>query len=254
MSSHNPGGGEAPKAHIADRKEERSVVKVFTLEELLAQKEILQKYISCFRAVFDQEEATKYAPQEERLQWEGENWSEEAVAQMLQEHAEKAGNESLVTMLFNEKEEAVAFTYGTIVSGAEQITDFPKSYSGRSDLHVDKDELVGLIRNQYPEAKNFLSLREMGVRGDERAKGGGMKRIFSIVIPLFMAAIQKEAKHFVFWTSKNSNLYRIAVGSGFDLIKDFADEEQHVYMGADLLKLVANMSKGAEKFKKDMKS
>ncbi|MFA7245370.1 MAG: hypothetical protein WC070_04310 [Candidatus Magasanikbacteria bacterium] len=211
-------------------------LKLVSLSELLKNDSLLKSYINCYISVFDANKSKEFG--EDKSQWD-EVWDEEKVLNMLMK-IDSQGSDEYLNLFLNEQEEVVGFAHAYFVDNIGNITDLPKNFK---DDDIKKDVVESALRF-FPDVDSVLAVREFGMRADNR---GGLEKLINLVVPLFKKAKLSGVNHFCFWTSKDSNLYKISQLFGFTEVYNFGSKEQD--NTSNLLYFVSSIDKFFEKVK-----
>lgn len=193
-------------------------IVTLSLKEIAADASLADDVIGWYIAVFN---AT--GPGE----W-NEHWTPEQVRQKLFTDTAGEADRSFVAM----------WRKDGVLAGADIICLMPvETAVTPRDLppgHQDETTLEAVNRHLLWAAgpgATVAMFRELGIRPEYRK---GLEPVIGLTQGVMKAGLDAGATFGCFWTSKASNLFPIMIGYGVDVLYDFGDEKQHVFMGDHL--------------------
>lgn len=192
-------------------------------KRILANDPVIKKYGEAYAIVYG---AT--GPGE----W-GETWSPEQVSGALQQDMESTIIKNPFIIAMQDKERIAGFAYGYEINVGE-FGDNEIAFSVTNDAQR-KSELVTAVHDFFNNAgiSSILYIKELGISKHDR---GGFDKIYTFFKSVLQRGAENEKEALLFWTSRRKKLFPLVSALGAETIAEVGDEEDNVYMQADIKK------------------
>ncbi len=152
------------------------------------------------------------------LEW-GETWDDATVRATLLNDLSIRSDISPTLSTLEKGEDVVGFAVGYSLSvenlgNSEMPYDVPDEEKERIT-----QEIQSLLRNK--SAETILFFKELGVLVEAR---GGFERIQALMKTVMREGLRENATEVIFWTNKNSRLYKLVIGLGAEILYEVGND------------------------------